>query len=231
MADKTAADDGKGTTEPDAAATAAAAAAEGKDPPTPAGTTTAAGGGDTATADAQAAAAQTDDTGTAAAEPAAKAPEKYELTVPEGDRVTADDLAHVETAARAAGWSNEQAQAYVQALHDAAEAMEQRYLEVTTADPEYGGDKLAETQKLARRVINAIRPEGHARRDSFLRFLNRAGTGNHIEVVSFLADLGKRMSEDSVLLGSPSAGQPKEVDFYDHPTSKALEEEISKANS
>ena len=131
-----------------------------------------------------------------------KAPEKYELKLPDGGRLDASDLKTIEEIARTAGWSNEDAQTAI-TEHDALLAKQSdRFLAETKADRDYGGDKLVETQKLARTVIDRLRPDGHPRRESFLRFMNRGGAGNHLEVVSFLADLGKLMAEDGNVAGS-----------------------------
>lgn len=141
---------------------------------------------------------------------ASKAPEKYALKVPEGSRVDPDDLAQLEQMAKTAGWSNDDAQAALEELHTHLDAQATRWLTETTADRTYGGEHLEESQRLAKLAINRLRPEGHARRESFLRFLNRGGAGNHLEVVAFLADLGKAMSEDAPARGGvPSGPGPK----------------------
>lgn len=140
-----------------------------------------------------------------------KAPEKYDLKVPSGDDVYVDDrlLKRVETLARASGWSNADAQAALEEHLGNVKAELQEFLSVTKADPEYGGAQLAESQRLAKLAIDKIRPAGHGRRESFLRFVNRAGAFNHIEVVSFLADLGKLMAEDKPVSGGPASGGRK----------------------
>lgn len=133
--------------------------------------------------------------------PAPKAPEKYELVVPEGDRIDPDDVKAIEDLARANAWSNEQAQAELTAYHEALVAQSDRFLTVTKADPVYGGDNLAETQRLANSVIAFVRPQDHPRAAAFMKTLTKGGYLNHIEVVSFLADLGKQMAEDKPLHG------------------------------
>lgn len=153
---------------------------------------------------------------------AAGPPEKYALTIPDDAKVHIDDddVKEFESMARKAGWTNDEAQAAIDehvALTTTAAA---KFLEATKADPTYGGDNLAETQRLAKLGIDLIRPTGHARREAFTRFLNKVGAGNHIEVVSFLADLGKRASEDSP--GQTSSAQlrggqkPAEQVLYDN---------------
>lgn len=190
-----------------AAADAAAAAAAGKTPEQLAA--------EKATADAATKAAADAET-TRKAEEAAKAakpkaPEKYALTLPEDGRLDASDLQTIEAIARKEDWTNEEAQAAVDEHLALIAQQSERFLTVTKADKDYGGEKLAETQKLARAVIDRIRPVGHARRDAFVGFLNRGGAGNHIEVVSFLADLGKLMAEDGATggRGGGGSGKPK----------------------
>lgn len=126
-----------------------------------------------------------------------KAPENYALTIPAGGYVDADVVTQVETLARKNNLSNEDAQAILNEHAATVEAQASAWRAVTEADTDYGGTKLAETQKQARAAIDLIRPAGHPRRNAFLAFMNRGGAGNHIEVVSFLADLGKRGAEDA----------------------------------
>lgn len=142
-----------------------------------------------------------------------KAPDKYELTVPDDAKefLGKEDLADLETVARENDWTQEEAQAFLDGqLGRAQKRLDDQRLKWendTKADPDYGGDKLAETTQFARKAVAALRPEGHPRREAFLRFLNRGGAGNHIEVVSFLSDLGKLMGEDSSHLGTADAGK------------------------
>lgn len=128
-----------------------------------------------------------------------KAPDKYSLAIPDDAKefIEEADLKAFEVDARARDLTNEEAQAAVAATAKAQREAHQKLLDVTKADPDYGGDKLADTQVAVKRAIDLVRPEGHTRRESFLRLLKKSGAGNHIEFVSFLADLGKRAAEDS----------------------------------
>jgi hypothetical protein len=161
--------------------------------------------------------------------PEPKAPEKYELAIPESGKAFADDgtLKQIETIARANKWSNEDAQAALDEHLALVQAQATRYETETKADPDYGGAKFEETQRLARKVIDRVRPTGHTRRDSFLTFLGRGGAGNHIEVISFLADLGKQMGEDTPSHARSSGQGVKDgaAKLYDHPDSRKLEEQ------
>lgn len=215
---------GTGTTTPDAktadqvaADTAAAAAAA-----TAAAAAAAAGTG-TGKTEGTASKEPGSKDGTATPEP--KAPEKYELKVPDTSKAYVDkaDLEYLEQVARANKWSNDDAQAALEEHVTTVKAQADRYAAETKADKTYGGDKFDETQRLARTVIDRIRPAGHERRDSFLAFLGRGGAGNHIEVISFLADLGKQMGEDAPAASrsTDSSGGDAASKLYDHPTSKA----------
>jgi len=169
----------------------------------------------------------------AAAAGGTKAPATYALTVPTEatEFITTEDLTYLETLARENDWTNDEAQAELASeatrLGARVAAQSAKWAATTKADAEYGGDHLASTQTLAKAAIARVRPEGHPRRDGFLAFMNRGGAGNHIEVVSFLADLGKLMGEDAPgrtgSSASASGGTDTASKFYDHATSRALD--------
>lgn len=162
------------------------------------------------------------------AAPEAKAPEKYEFVVPEAAKAYADPsvINRVTALARANHWPNDVAQLALEEHLEAVRIQATTWETETQADPEFGGDHFSETQRLATKVIDRVRPQGHQRRDSFLSFLGRGGAGKNIDVVSFLADVGKLMSEDSPALGRGSVVRaPADASaFYDHPTSRALDD-------
>lgn len=146
-------------------------------------------------------------TGKADGDGQSKAPDKYELTVSDdakhgaiGDLV-GDIQADVEADAKASGWTNEEAQAELdERLVRAADrrtTLSTRWRDETSKDTEFGGAKLDETTQLARNAVNKVFPEGHRLRDSFLRLLNGSGIGNKLEVVAFLATVGRHFAEDS----------------------------------
>lgn len=138
-----------------------------------------------------------------------KVPDKYELTVSDAGKAHVEDadLKTLETIAKKAGWTQDEAQAALDEHVATMDAQAKSYLELSKADKDIGGEKLEETQKLARLAISKLRPEGHARRESFLRFINKAGAGNHPEVLAFLADIGRDMSEDSPAAGAGGGGK------------------------
>ena len=180
---------------------------------------------------------KTDETGTkpgdkaGAAEEKPKVPEKYELTIPDDSKPFVDDaiLERFKQTAKTAQMTNEEAQAFLEDQITFVRSQAQAWETETKADPTYGGDKLPETQKLAQRFIDRIRPDGHPRRDSFLKFLARGGAGNNLDVVSALADAGRLMSEDSGPAGRTGGGggartnEDKAAILYDNPDSKAAD--------
>ena len=209
-------------------ATAAGAAAGGAGGPT-AG---APGAGPADSGAGHAAAAATGGDGTAgareadkgAAQPGPKAPAQYALTVPEAlaAHLSAADRSQLEALYRTADLTNDEAQAALDNVLGTLQAQADRYLAETRADPTYGGGRLPETQRLARLAVDKLRPATDPRRQAFLAFLERGGAQNSLEVVSFLADLGALMTEDSPPFGKGgSGGQPRsDADvLYDHPSS------------
>lgn len=131
-----------------------------------------------------------------AASSTSKAPDKYELTLPEGGRVGDEDLQLVEAMAREEGWSNEEAQQFLDRHNFTVQYATTAFLEATKADKEIGGDKLEGTMKLATAALDRVRPKGKGRGDAFRKLLDRTGFGNHPEVVAFMADVGRMMQED-----------------------------------
>lgn len=137
------------------------------------------------------------------AEPTAtpKAPEKYTLTIPADAQISERDIKRLEKAAREWDMTNDEAQELLNGSLQDRTAVRAELLAELTADPIYGGDKLAESQQLMNTVVNRVRPDGHPRAASFRAFLAQSAANNHIEVLSFLADLGKMMGEDRPNLG------------------------------
>lgn len=164
------------------------------------------------------------------AKPPSKAPDTYALTVPTGGErfIMAPDLKYIEEVARANGWSNEDAQAEIADAVVRAQAREAlqgtAFLEAAKADPEYGGAKFDETQQDAQRVIDRVRPIGHARREKFLAILDRGGVRHEPEILSVMADLGKLMREDQPPRSrAERAGEKTTPEvLYDHPDSQKL---------
>jgi hypothetical protein len=207
-ADKTAADTAAAKETADAEAAAKAKADDGKTPEQLAQ---------------EKAAKEAEDKASAEGGKGKKAPDAYTLTVKDEakDLIADDDRLFIEEVAKANDWTNEEAQAeldaYIARTEQKLAKQADAWANETKADPVYGGEHLKVTQTMVRKAIDAVRPEGHPRRDSFMRFLNRGGAGNHIEVVSVLADLGKLFSEDA-----PNHGGPKEPEKQPVSDAKAI---------
>lgn len=143
--------------------------------------------------------------------PASKVPERYDYVVPEEAKAFVDPtmLEALAARAKAKGLTMEQAQEQLEELIDERVAMSDAFQQQTLADPTYGGDKLADTQRYAQAAIRHFRPQGHARAESFNKLLIQSGFGNNLDVISFLADVGKAMAEDSP--GAGSSGVTRET--------------------
>lgn len=152
--------------------------------------------------------------------PVPAAPEKYELILPKDGAVDASDLATIEALAREHNLPNDAAQALLEQHNAMLIDQSTRLAAELTADKDYGGQALPETQRLAKTVIDLVRPDGHPRRAAFQRILDKSGYGNHVEIASFLADLGKRMKEDSPISGAGGAGDTKPLANRMYPNQK-----------
>lgn len=140
-----------------------------------------------------------------------KAPDKYALKLPTetGDYLDESDLTTIEAAARAKGWTNDQAQAALDEYADGLATQSASFRTETEQDQTYGGDKLAETQRLARLALDKVRPADTEQGKALRRLLTKTGYGNNLKIVSFLADIGKLMAEDSPSGAGHGAGPGK----------------------
>lgn len=131
-------------------------------------------------------------------------PEAYEFKMPDGvelDKAAADEFSAI---AKEMGLNQEQAQK----VADVGAKMAQRHAEAharqveawvgeVKADKEIGGDKLDENLGVARKALDAFgTPE---LRD----LLNASGMGNHPAVIKAFYKVGKAISEDGFVKGSP----------------------------
>lgn len=169
--------------------------------------------------------------------PESKAPEKYELSIPDDAKrfIGKEEIEYFENVARASNWSNEDAQAEIDAAIERQKAGITRriksWTDETKADEDFGGEALEETTRLGNAAINKVFPEGHRLRDPFLAFLKESGANQKLEVAAFLATVGRLMGEDRTTRRQASSTTKKSgddgSDFYDHPTSKRVQEEAA----
>jgi len=156
------------------------------------------------------------------------APTEYDLKLPDGSKLTPEDLTQTLKDAKEMGLSKEQAERYLVSKDQTAKAVETRqqesfektkieWKEAITKDPEMGGDKLAETTVLASRAFKAFStPELQG-------WVEKTGLGNYPELVRFMARVGKMMGEDGFVRGTvtPQEQQrPPEEILYGKTTPK-----------
>jgi hypothetical protein len=131
-----------------------------------------------------------------------KAPDSYELQMPEGvqlDTAAADEFKGI---AKEYGLTQEQAQKVadigakmVQRQTEAYQAQVQSWVDAVKTDKEIGGDKLSENLAVARKTIDTFgSPE-------LKQVLNTTGLGNHPEIVKLAYKIGKAISDDGFVRG------------------------------
>ena len=145
--------------------------------------------------------------------PGLQAPEKYELTAPEGTELDSKAVELFEPVARELGLSNDQAQKLAGLWPQLQEQIQNRQAESwgqqveqwaadTKTDKEIGGDKLTVSVGHAQKALDTFASK------EFREFLDSTGLGNHPEMVRAFAKVGKLMSEDSFVTGQGN-GSPK----------------------
>lgn len=173
----------------------------------------------------------TDDTKKAAMDAVAKAkeslkslpkqktlPEKYELKLPDGTKLDAKHLEGIATFSKERGLSNEEAQAIVEREHTLLTSYEKTVAESvkteieswaksSEADKEIGGEKFKENVTLAKQVLDRFA------NDDFKKFLDVSGYGNHPEVLRFVINIGKAMTQDQLVKSTvPPTGEKKSTE-------------------
>lgn len=132
-------------------------------------------------------------------------PEKYEtFKIAEGMSLNQESLKSFSPLAKELGLTQENAQKVVdmgaKLVQDAAnqqkstlEAMKAEWAESTKKDSELGGDKLQANIETAVKARNTFGSEG------LNKILDESGLGNHPEVIRFFRNVGKAISEDSLV--------------------------------
>jgi hypothetical protein len=148
------------------------------------------------------------------------APEKYEFKAPEGTEYDPGILDAFSSAAKEADLSQEAAQMLIEKMAPAlaarqvgqVEAIHKEWLEASSADKEFGGEKLQENLGVARKALDAFgTPELRS-------LLDTTGLGNHPEVIRLLFKAGKAISEDTFTSGRKVESSGGATSFY--PNSK-----------
>lgn len=158
----------------------------------------------------------------------AGAPEKYELTPPEGfDALDADMLAAADPILRDLNLSNDQAQKLVplvgqaiqaattranQAIADGAATQRKEWADAFEADPEIGGANRKSTEAAAARAFDHY---GIKQGEGVRKLLDESGLGNHPDLIRFVARVGRDLAEGSFERGSEAKGEkPAEAKLY-----------------
>jgi len=150
------------------------------------------------------------------------APESYELTFAEGVDVDETMLGEFTDAAKAAGLTNEQAQAFVDLSTKQAAAMVSQqeaqwqstvdgWANDARADPEIGGADMQERLGVSKKALDQFGTP------ALIEALNTSGMGNHPELIRFMMRVGKSLSEDA-FVGGDSAPQDKTTAQTLYPT-------------
>jgi hypothetical protein len=132
---------------------------------------------------------------------AIEAAKDLKLELPKDSKLSQADIDEIVADARARGLSKEQAQAmieqrgkvisgYESRAIEAFKAERVKWQEAVKADPELGGDKLAQTQKLSMLPVEKFMSP------ALRTMLRETGYGDHPEFVRFLTSIGRAMSED-----------------------------------
>jgi hypothetical protein len=143
------------------------------------------------------------------------APEKYEFTAPKGQSYDPQVIEEFSTAAKEANLTQDAAQKLIEKMAPALAtrqqaqiaAIHQQWVEASTTDKEFGGDKLKENLGIAKKALATFStPE-------LSRLLEDTGLGNHPEVVRMLVRVGRAISEDGYVSGSPGPAKVNMGDF------------------
>lgn len=151
----------------------------------------------------------------------AGAPEKYELTAPEGQEFDTASFEAVEPIFREIGLSNDQAQKLVAAygekimpalaekaktqLETQAAATRKEWSDAFHNDPDLGGANKDRTLADAARAFDHY---GLKKGEGFRQLLDESGLGNHPDLIRFVARVGRDLDEGGFERGGAVA-QPK----------------------
>lgn len=133
------------------------------------------------------------------------APEKYEFK--EADKFDTQVLGAFSEAAKEANLTQDAAQKLLDKVAPALQtrtdeqvkAVHQQWTEASTADKEFGGEKLKENLGVARKALDQFGSQ------ELRTFLETTGLGNHPEVIRYFFKVGKAISEDGFVGGAPGS--------------------------
>lgn len=141
-------------------------------------------------------------------------PEKYEFKAPEGTTYDPQVMESFSGAAKEAGLTQDAAQKLIEKMApalvarqaDQVAAIHREWLEASTADKEFGGEKLKENLGVAKRALDTFDPQpmgadGKLVATPLRKLLDDTGLGNHPEILRLFYRAGKAISEDKFVGG------------------------------
>ena len=133
------------------------------------------------------------------------APDQYALVVPEKSHLDDADVKATETLARAMGWTNDQAQNWLEAQAVGAKTQADAFRSLSVAA--YGDEeKLAAAQAVANQGVDWVFPKGSDDNAQLRALLDKTGYGNHPIVLKAFENIGKATAEDRPLHQRASGG-------------------------
>ncbi|ENC6709927.1 hypothetical protein ABKY54_004537 [Vibrio harveyi] len=166
------------------------------------------------------------------------APEKYEISIPEGMELDEEALEKFEPLFREMDMTNEQASKFAAAAQEhfgpmiqnaqqeIIDSMESQWIEQNKAwqkalysDKEFGGKDAKENFNIAKSVIDRFGGEKQEIAN-IRKALSITGAGNHPEVMRLFYRVGKAMQEDTLGRGSDSGGKEEKNFFPNSPELK-----------
>lgn len=149
-------------------------------------------------------------------EPAKAEPPKYELKASEGSLLTKEQVAEIESIAKAGNLTEEQAKKVLTTQEAAVKAYNDKlvadfkndslkWVEDIKSDKVLGGENFGRTLELNKKVTDFFGD------DQFRTELAQSGFGNHPGLVRMLAKIGEAMGENSAFIKptTTSQAQPK----------------------
>jgi hypothetical protein len=142
------------------------------------------------------------------AKPIEGAPEKYEFKAPEGAALDATVIADFADVARELNLPQDAAQKIIDKIAPklaaqqtaALETLSNQWVDQVKSDKDIGGDKLQTSLATAKKALDAYgSPE-------LRQLLGTSKLGNNPDVIRFFYNVGKTLSEDSVVTGKQGKG-------------------------
>jgi hypothetical protein len=144
------------------------------------------------------------------------APEKYDFKAPEGKDFDANVLDAFAAGAKEANLTQEAAQKLLDKVApvmqarqaEQVEAIRKEWLDSSTADKEFGGEKIKENLSQAKKALDSFASP------ALRTLLEDTGLGNHPEVIRFMYRAGKAISQDTFVGGKATSTTDSARSFY-----------------